>query len=74
MCLGETLCILSGTSDHPKKGHGSAGGANVLKLVARGPGPKLLKFGGPLMSSYPRRDAQTRAQVGVAMAVPTGYG
>ena len=23
----------------PQKGHGSAGGANVLKLVARGPGP-----------------------------------
>ena len=32
----------------PQKGHGSAGGANVLKLVARGPGPGpiLLKFGG----------------------------
>ena len=27
-----------------QKGHRSAGGANVLKLVARGPGPKLLKF------------------------------
>ena len=37
----------------PQKGHRSAGGANVLKLVARGPGPKLLKFGGPLMSRHP---------------------
>ena len=37
-----------------QNGHRSAGGANVLKFVARGARPKLLKFGGPRMSRTPR--------------------